>query len=117
MERKALQIMAAVLALYALPSNTTSAAREEPLDIEEMLRDSCAMLYPTDFRRQADCPDDQRDALRELLKGRPSDVTQDEYNVIVKTCMGRSAYDMNWRLRCMQDQYAGLRKLKKARGE
>ena len=108
-----LQILIVLLAFYATPS----AASEEITDLEELLRESCAMLHPTDFRRQADCPDEQRDALRELLKGRPSDVTKAENDIISLECWRRDSHDHNRRLACMQDQYAGLRRLKKAQEE
>lgn len=70
-----------------------------------MIRTKCKADWTTDFSMRAYCEKQQYEAVRALAKGKPSDITQKEFDIIRPKCEKDWSTDFTMRVYCEKQQY------------
>lgn len=88
--------------------------REETWEeFDSAIRTECATRWPTDFRMQAYCVNEQYEALKKLTAERPSDIPREQYTIIFSECGIKWGHDFKMRVYCQDQQYEGIRQLRR----
>jgi hypothetical protein len=79
--------------------------------IENTLRQKCESEWRDDFRMQAYCEKQQREAAWTLTEGVPADIPSDKASIVRGKCASDWPADYRMRLYCEKQQYSAIREL------
>jgi len=80
---------------------------------EAIIRTHCAQEWPDDFRMRAYCEEQQREGLKQLRKGRPSDISEIDFKTVRTKCAQEWQTDFRMRAYCEEQQFEAIRKLRR----
>ncbi len=82
------------------------------MDAQKIIKEHCEGEWPTDFQMQSYCRDKQTEAARKLAQGKPSDVSEKQWNQIFGNCWSQWVNDFQMTEYCVSNQIEALRKLR-----
>jgi hypothetical protein len=99
--------------IYAPEAKDKKAVANEYSNAETIIKKKCAQDWPDDFSTRAFCEKQQREAVEKLKKGKPNDITDDEYLTLHGKCARDWPEDFSTRAFCEQQQVEAIRELRK----
>lgn len=82
-------------------------------DSNEKINNYCKAYWPDDYSMQVSCIKEQRDAVNILKKGKPEDISEDDFIMIRKKAEEDWPDDYTMRVSQETEQYDAIRKLRK----
>ena len=79
---------------------------------EDTIGTFCLSEWHDDFAMRAYCEKKQRDAVRALALGRPTDIAENEFAMVRRHCAGEWPNDFSMRAYCEQKQFTAIRDLR-----
>ena len=81
-------------------------------DVKKIIKEHCEKKWPTDFQMQAYCVKQQSEAVQNLAKGKPSDISKSRWNQIFSECWSKWTNDFQMMNYCTEQQIKGLRQIR-----
>jgi len=97
---------------FAASQESQNSSSESKMDAQKIIKEKCEGEWPTDFQMQSYCRDKQTEALGKLAKGKPSDLSETQWNQIFGKCWAEWENDFQMTEYCVGKQIEGLRKLR-----
>jgi len=90
----------------------TAPPQSNTLPPEAVLKQKCSEQWQTDFRMQAHCIQQEREAVIKLNRGKPADISPGQFSVVRSSCAAQWPTEFRMREFCEQQQYQGIRSLR-----
>lgn len=90
---------------------SANSSDDEFADADDIIERHCESQWPNDFSMRDYCIDQQEQALAELRRGRPADVSEDVFRRIRTKCAREWPDDFSMRQYCEEEQFKAYRKL------
>jgi hypothetical protein len=84
---------------------------ESESQFKSMSKEYCQDKWPSDFQMKAYCLERQEDGYDELLRSKPSGLTQEDYEIIKEHCIKKWLDDFQMRAYCEERQLEGYDEL------
>ena len=81
-------------------------------DSDDKIKNYCKNYWPDDYSMQVSCISEQRDAVKILEKGRPNDISENDFILIRKKAAEDWPDDYTMRVSQEKEQFDASRKLK-----
>ncbi|NOQ26478.1 MAG: TIR domain-containing protein [Bacteroidales bacterium] len=81
-------------------------------DSDEKIKSYCKAYWPDDYSMQVSCINEQKDAVNILKKGKPEDISEDDFIMIRKKADEDWADDYTMRVSQENEQFDAIRKLR-----
>lgn len=94
------------------PEGVEQGSSENKINSLQIIKEHCEGEWPTDFQMQSYCRDKQTEAARKLAQGKPSDVSEKQWNQISGNCWAQWENDFQMTEYCIGKQVEALRKLR-----
>ena len=78
-----------------------------PANASQIISQKCSEEWPTDYRMQKHCEEQQRGGIAALNRGQPGNVTRDAFVIIRGKCGQEWPRDFRMRAHCESQQYDG----------
>jgi hypothetical protein len=97
------------------PAESEAKPSQEEGSIKQVIQDHCIREWNQDFRMRAYCERTQWEGVTTLKMGRPTDITQTQFDSIRRHCTGEWPRDFRMRAYCERTQFEGVRELQRSR--
>lgn len=92
--------------------NDTSSFNIDYHDANDVIREYCRIEWPDNYSMQLSCVKEQQEAVKILKKGKPKDISADDFILIRKKAQDDWPSNYSMRVHQEREEYEALRKLK-----
>jgi hypothetical protein len=90
----------------------TSAVQSDYSNTDQQIKDYCSAEWPGNFTMQVACIREQKEAVQTLLKGKPADISDNDFALIRKKAEEDWPHNYFMRVAQERDEFEALRKLR-----